>query len=193
MSELMHYGRKGMKWYQHIFGEIDKRAAYASAKLKAASEKAKANREAERLVERDKKTVSSAKALRSLSTDELKARIDRLNLEKQYKDLVLGPNQQQKNSVGKKLLVEALSAFGKTAASSFGKAFGEEKGESYKRSEKEKREETKKMEVERAERKAKRDSEKETKQAIKMAIDAARKEKRASDKYGDDTWKDRFR
>lgn len=30
MSEyLAHYGRKGMKWYQHIFGDEDRRAKYS--------------------------------------------------------------------------------------------------------------------------------------------------------------------
>lgn len=31
-NELCHYGRKGMKWYQHIFGDVDLRAKYANAK-----------------------------------------------------------------------------------------------------------------------------------------------------------------
>ena len=30
-TELYHYGRKGMKWYQHIYGEEDSRAKYSSS------------------------------------------------------------------------------------------------------------------------------------------------------------------
>lgn len=31
-TELEHYGRKGMKWYQHIFGEAQSHAKYAKGK-----------------------------------------------------------------------------------------------------------------------------------------------------------------
>lgn len=34
---LAHYGRKGMKWYQHIFGDSDPRARYGRKNLKKAS------------------------------------------------------------------------------------------------------------------------------------------------------------
>lgn len=34
---LAHYGRKGMKWYQHIFGDEDPRARYGRKNLKKAS------------------------------------------------------------------------------------------------------------------------------------------------------------
>ena len=33
-DELCHYGRKGMKWYQHIFGDLDSRAKYFKGKIK---------------------------------------------------------------------------------------------------------------------------------------------------------------
>lgn len=32
-DELMHYGRKGMKWYQHIFGERQDKAKYAQREV----------------------------------------------------------------------------------------------------------------------------------------------------------------
>ena len=54
--ELAHYGREGMKWYQRIFGSVDPRAKY--------------NRE----------NIANA------TDDELRAFINRKNLEKQYLD-----------------------------------------------------------------------------------------------------------
>lgn len=144
-NELIHYGRKGMKWYQHIFGEIDKRAAYASAKLKAASDAANALKKANASVSKDKELASNKAALRRLSDAELQARINRLNMEKQYRELVLGP-QKEKTHKGRDIVLDVIASFGKTAASSLGKAYGEEKGEGYKREKKEARDEAKRKE-----------------------------------------------
>lgn len=47
-DELMHYGRKGMKWYQHIFGAIDPRAKYKAHKEKKQAEKEAKIKAAER-------------------------------------------------------------------------------------------------------------------------------------------------
>ena len=46
-DEIQHYGRLGQKWYQHVYGEVDGRAAYARkglnkiASLNERSDKAK--------------------------------------------------------------------------------------------------------------------------------------------------------
>lgn len=41
---LEHYGRKGMKWYQHIFGDVDIRAAYHAKKSSKTDTKKKNNK-----------------------------------------------------------------------------------------------------------------------------------------------------
>lgn len=124
-NELMHYGRKGMKWYQHIFGEIDKRAAYASAKLKAASDQRAKQREAERSLARDRALASNKKALRSMSDKDLQARINRLQLEEQYRKLVLGNGE--KTNRGKNAIFNILTSFGTSTAKSYGAVYGADK------------------------------------------------------------------
>lgn len=146
MSELMHYGRKGMKWHQHIFGEIDKRAAYASAKLKAASEKQARRREAERSVARDQITASNKKALRGLSDKELRARVERLKLEEEYRKLVLG--DPEKKTKGQSIVLDILKSFGTASATKLGAAFGEQKADEYKERRSEKISENKQRKAE---------------------------------------------
>lgn len=80
-TELYHYGRLGMKWYQHIFGDADARAKYSEAKQRSREDMALA---------KDKK------ALRSLSDQDLKERIERLKLEQQYRELVTGRKEEIK-------------------------------------------------------------------------------------------------
>lgn len=75
---LAHYGRKGMKWYQHIFGERQSNAKYN-----------KSNKE-------DYKT---------LSDEELRSRINRIRLEREYKSL-------SSNGIGKKIVISVLGAMG---------------------------------------------------------------------------------
>lgn len=50
---IEHYGRLGMKWYQHIFGEEDGRAKYiekGEAKVQSAKNKSTMNRQVESLL-----------------------------------------------------------------------------------------------------------------------------------------------
>lgn len=137
-NELYHYGRKGMKWGQHIYGRARsanasrkkitskiadnyQRRRVAKQKAKAAEEKARAEHELLR------------KPARKMTTAELKARIERLELEKKYKNL-----QQDTSGVAKgKAFVEKvleksgeniltqLSAYGMgTAVNALAKAAG---------------------------------------------------------------------
>lgn len=124
-NELMHYGRKGMKWYQHIFGEIDKRAAYASSKLKEASEKRTQQKEAERSIARERALASNKKALRSMSDKDLQDRINRLRLEDEYRKLVLG--NTEKTNRGKTAIFNILTSFGTSTAKSYGSVYGADK------------------------------------------------------------------
>lgn len=101
---LMHYGRKGMKWYQSIYGSKKKKSSgikRAKAKVRKLSEDQK-----ERL---DRK--AAVKKRRTLSDADIKKRIERLKLEKELKDLTeanIGP--------GKSWVTKVLSNSGEKAA-----------------------------------------------------------------------------
>lgn len=75
-DELMHYGRKGMKWYQNIY-----------TKAKASSEHRKEKKKAEAAAERQKRIDSGKIKPKDMTDDELRARKARLQAEKDVKDL----------------------------------------------------------------------------------------------------------
>lgn len=99
-DELYHYGRKGMKWGQNIFGKVKSGAARVGRKISDARQKKKAEKEAERL---RKKPYSK------LTDAELKERIQRMQLEKNLKDL---DNQVGPTKKGSKFLASATEAAG---------------------------------------------------------------------------------
>lgn len=106
-GELYHFGRKGMKWYQNIYTkhkqkQTAKRRAEALKKAretKAANAKAAAERQ--RLVDSGK--ISAKK----MTTEELKSRIERINLEKQYKEAIKSNRELDK---GKRFIEKFLTA-----------------------------------------------------------------------------------
>lgn len=118
-DELYHYGRKGMKWGQHIFGKVKsgaKKAGKKTAELaKAGYDKVstahKARKEEKKAKEAAKEAAKRAKITdwKKLSNEELKARIERLDLEKQYKDL-LKKTEPDYVSSGKKVLTNILES-----------------------------------------------------------------------------------
>ena len=82
-----HYGRKGMKWYQHIFGERQSHAKYNKSKKDD---------------------------YKNLSDEELRSRINRIRLEREYKNL-------SSSGIGKKIALSVLAAMG-TASLGFVKS-----------------------------------------------------------------------
>lgn len=79
---LMHYGRKGMKWYQHIFTDIKA----ASAAVKA--ERAKRKLEKQEYDKANPKPVKlTRKRVKSMSVEEIDARIKRLSKERELLSL----------------------------------------------------------------------------------------------------------
>lgn len=108
-NELYHYGRLGMKWYQHIFGDVDARAKYSAAKAS---------------LKEERRLVQDKTAMRSLSDDQIKERIERIKLEDQYADLVLRP----KTSKGKDVVSDILKSLGTNLATEFGKSYGKNLG-----------------------------------------------------------------
>lgn len=120
-DELMHYGRKGMKWGQSIFGSKNKKkrsgsseSAIASkvkkklADNKAAKEKKLAEEEAQKKAKAEKK-----KSVKQLSDEELRKRIARLELEKRYKDLAKDEVAADK---GKDFVMRVLEKSGENLA-----------------------------------------------------------------------------
>lgn len=81
-TELYHYGRLGMKWYQHIFGDVDTRAKYSEAKRQVKTDKKLSG-----------KSLRDRAYLRTLSDDDIRERINRLKLEQTYRELVTGKEQ----------------------------------------------------------------------------------------------------
>ena len=83
-GELKHYGREGMKWYQHIFGDKNK-----------GSKKSKSGNESEEdRIERRKKEVASSRSAKKVyenanlfSDQELQRIYNRIQLERNIKNL----------------------------------------------------------------------------------------------------------
>lgn len=95
-DELYHYGRKGMKWGQNIFGKI-KTAKQNHTRKKnlekarvAKVEKAKAAANRQKLIEKDKLSV------KKMTDAEIKQRLDRLDLEKKLNDARKEANSHSK-------------------------------------------------------------------------------------------------
>ena len=97
MNDLYHYGIKGMRWgvrrYQNPDGS---RTALGKKRESSPNTKEKKARQAD------------AKNRRTMSDVDLKKRIERMKLEKEYKTLV-----DEDTAPGKKYVFEILSAVGK--------------------------------------------------------------------------------
>lgn len=101
-EELMHYGRKGMKWYQSIYGAAKK--ANRRRKRKKALKKARETRAAKIREEAARKKRFETGKLRAdeMTKDELEYSIARLELEKKYNELAKNPSGTRAIDRGKK-------------------------------------------------------------------------------------------
>lgn len=118
-SELYHYGRKGMKWGQNIFGK--KRSSGSSAPTtlrgkieakKKAKAKAKAAEEKKRKAEAEARELTKRKSVKKMSDAELKDRINRLKMEDDYRKLM---NDNDTLTKGAKFVMGVLEKVGKDA------------------------------------------------------------------------------
>ena len=103
-DELYHYGRKGMKWGQHIFGKVrtslgNRRARKAA--IKEASKRERAENKARN------------KSVRGMTSDEIKQRMERMQLEKDYKKLL---EDTSNSSKAKAFVMDVLEKAGKDTA-----------------------------------------------------------------------------
>lgn len=115
-DELYHYGRKGMRWYQHIFGKANNVSVSGSKRnaKKEEKEEAKAAAKAQkkRLADIEKENNARLKTdPRKMTDEELNNNINRLRNEQAYKDLLVGENVSR----GKRAVSEALTNGSKTA------------------------------------------------------------------------------
>jgi len=127
-DELYHYGRKGMKWGQNIFGKkrsgakgtvvakkkksiLDKAKEAKEAKKKAKAAAAEAERVEKEKAAETKAAVKarkeySKKSSAHLTDDEIKKRIERLELESTYNKVLKDNDRIAK---GKALVMDVLS------------------------------------------------------------------------------------
>lgn len=82
-GELMHYGRKGMKWGQHIFGKVQS----ANTKHKEKKAEKAEKKKAEEAADRQKRIDSGKIKPKDMTDDELRARKERLQMERDVKEL----------------------------------------------------------------------------------------------------------
>lgn len=90
-TELFHYGRKGMKWYQNVFTKDKLKRNVGGAFTRRSLEAAKNLTDAGRTINSALARGKAAKKgfnLDQMSDDELRKRVNRLNMERQYKSLM---------------------------------------------------------------------------------------------------------
>ena len=114
-DELYHYGRKGMKWGQHIFGKVTATASRAGKfignKIKTSARDARNTyrHKRDRRKFQKESEVLRKKPLNKMTNEELDSYIKRLQKEKDANDLRKSLSNIDKNNVsaGKKFISEA--------------------------------------------------------------------------------------
>lgn len=97
-DELYHYGVKGMKWgVRRTAAQLGRAIKKAGSSLKKSISESN-KRANERKRERELREMKGK--ARKLSTDELKRRVERLKLEKEYNSLMAETRNRGKKAVG---------------------------------------------------------------------------------------------
>jgi cobalamin biosynthesis Mg chelatase CobN len=108
---LEHFGRRGMKWGQHIYGKASSGAKSASTHVSGPRKISKSEPSADAAEAEALKAKLKKGGTRSLSNHELQAVVKRMNLEKQYSDLTA-----RDTAGGKKAAQDLLVQVGKQQA-----------------------------------------------------------------------------
>lgn len=116
---LLHSGRKGMKWYQHIFG--GRRSSSNTRRSRKHTDMAKKtlfHRKAKRAVDelaREQEYINMYKHRDKMSTKALKAKVARIEAERKFKELVEAPGKARAEAA-KKRQQARLQTLGRVAS-----------------------------------------------------------------------------
>lgn len=105
---LLHYGRKGQKWYQHIFGGIRGRVSGRRSKSrsqKAATKVVRSHKKGSMPVDeyqRELEVINLYRHRDKVSTNALKAKIARIESERKLKELAEAPGKARAEALKKK-------------------------------------------------------------------------------------------
>lgn len=119
--ELYHYGVKGMKWgIRRTAAQLGHLAKAGYGRTKTAIDIHKAKRSAKKAakIAAERAKIKNPK---KLTDDELRARIKRLELEKQYKEL---ENNTDPNKRGREFMTSVAETVGKNLISQVGNHYG---------------------------------------------------------------------
>lgn len=116
-DELYHYGVKGMKWgVRRTAAQLGRAIKKAGSSLKRSISESN-KRANERKRERELKEMKGKP--KKMSSDELKGRIERLKMEKEYRSLM-----NETRNRGRKTVGDVISDIGKNTAKNLGTQVG---------------------------------------------------------------------
>lgn len=116
-NELTHHGIRGMRWgirrYQNKDGTLTNAGRKRAAKLEDEYSKITGHKPGESSI---KSTSSSRKKkISEMSNEEIQAKIDRINLERRYSELMSGSSKKQQ-SKGKEFIKDVFESSAKNIA-----------------------------------------------------------------------------